>query len=511
VPLYNLKNAVSELIGIMSDPADTTTFDSIINLSPTTTSTWQTFGVNFANYTGTGQYIAFKVQGYGAANGMYIDDIEIDLSPVCSIPTGLTDYDSLATPNSITLDWDGADDANVVSWIVEYKPIDATTWQSEDAFAHPFVLTGLQSSIVYQVRLYAICSSGDTTYATNTINVGMPCEAITTIPWYEGFEGAWFVAFGLNTGTHPWCWTNINGGASATYLWRKTTTSSYIHTGSGALQMYTGSTTSQLGDWIISPTISLTGNERLRFWAKGYSTYTDILSVKIFDVTTNGVVDAEADTSLFVDIMPNTIIPASNWTEYEVNLNQFTGDYQIAFVRNTTGGNYLNIDDVSITELPNCVRPSNVAISSLESNSATISWTPGNAADASWYVCYKASTATDYDSVLVSTNPYQLQGLNSQTTYNYYLRTDCGTMLSEATSVYSFTTPCEAISVFPYTEGFDSLGAAGAFPPCWARPVIYSTYPKTSTTASRVHSGTSSLEIHSAAGFQSSGFLSRAK
>ena len=165
--LYKGSAAYNITVGVMSDPNDTTTFDSITNLSPTSNSTWQTFGVNFANYTGIGQYIAFKVQGFGAANGMYIDDLEIDISPVCSIPTGLTDYDSLATSNSITLDWDGADDANVLSWIVEYKPLDATIWQSQDAYSHPFVLTGLQSSVVYQVRLYAICSNGDTTYATN--------------------------------------------------------------------------------------------------------------------------------------------------------------------------------------------------------------------------------------------------------------------------------------------------------------------------------------------------------
>ncbi len=499
--LYKGTAAYNITVGVMSDPADITTFDSIANLTPTTTSSWQTFGVDFTNYTGIGQYIAFKVQGYGATNGMYLDDITIKTTPLCSIPTGLTDYDSLATTNSMVLDWDATDDANVGSWILEYKPIDSTTWQGIDVFAHPYTLSGLQSGTVYQIRLYAICSSGDTTYATNTINVGLPCEVISTIPWYEGFESTWFVAAGLNTGTHPWCWTNINGGASTTYLWRKTTTSSYIHSGSGALQMYGANTTGQLGDWFISPTVTLTGNERLRFWAKGYSTYTDVLSVKILDVTTNGVVDAASDTSLFVEIMPNTIIPASDWIEYEVNLNQYTGDFQIAFVRNTTGGYYLNIDDVSITQLPNCVRPSNVAISSLESTSATISWTPGNVADASWYICYKASTATDYDSVLVNSNPYQIQGLNPQTIYNYYLRTDCGTELSEPTSVYTFTTPCAEITIFPYTESFDSLGAtAGAFPPCWSRPVIYSTYPKTSVSATRVHSSPASLEIHSATG-----------
>ncbi|MDY0363004.1 MAG: choice-of-anchor J domain-containing protein, partial [Desulforegulaceae bacterium] len=484
--LYKTGAAYNITVGVMSDPTDATTFDSITNLSPTSTSTWQIFGVDFTNYTGIGQHIAFKVQGYGATNSMYIDDLMINTTPSCSIPTGLTDYDSLATPNSITLDWDGTDDANVLSWIVEYKPIDETTWQSEDAFAHPFVLTGLQSSIVYQVRLYAICSSGDTTYATNTINVGMPCEAITTIPWNEGFEGVWFVAYGLNTGTHPWCWTNINGGTQASGVWRKTTTSSYVHSGTGALQMYSGSTSAGLsGDWMISPPISLTGNERLRFWAKGYSTYTDILSVKIFDVTTNGVVDAEADTSLFIDIMPNTIIPASDWTEYEVNLNQYFGDYQIAFVRNTTGGYYLNIDDISITEIPACARPTDVTVNYVTNSEMQISWIPGNVGDASWYLYYKTLAATDYDSVLVTSNTsYTLQTLDTNTTYNIYLKTICATELSEATNIISVTTsPCQSITTIPWSESFDTYSTGtGTFPTCWIKASTNTSYPYISTT-----------------------------
>ncbi|MDD4829463.1 MAG: fibronectin type III domain-containing protein, partial [Bacteroidales bacterium] len=454
-------------VGVMSDPTNISTFDSLKNLTPTTISTWQTFDVDFANYTGLGKYIAFKVQGYGAANGMYIDDIEIIETPACAIPIGLTDLSS--NTNSITLDWDAADDANVLSWIVEYKPIDSSEWLAQSAASHPFVLSGLLSGVVYQIRLYAICSDGDTTNATNTINVGMPCETISSFPWYEGFENTWFSAFGLNTGTRPWCWTNINGGEQANGVWRKTTSSSYIRTGSGALQMYSGSTSAGLsGDWFISPTISLTGNQILRFWAKGYSSYTDILTVKILNVTNNGSVAQESDTSLFVDIMPNTIIPASDWVEYEVNLGQFSGDYQIAFVRNTTGGYNLNIDDISITELPICARPTNVAINSLNSTEAEIKWISGHSGDASWYLYYKTNFDQFYDSILVNTNPYTLQNLIPQATYTYYLRTKCGTELSDATNIFTFTTPCQEINTFPWNEGFEGIAATNELPPCWS-------------------------------------------
>ncbi|MFA6199368.1 MAG: choice-of-anchor J domain-containing protein [Bacteroidales bacterium] len=499
--LYKSNAAYNITVGVMSGPTDTTTFDSITNLSPSSASSWEGFNVNFSNYQGTGQYIAFKVQGYGATNAMYIDNLTIYYTPSCSIPTGLTDIEANATPNSIELDWDATDDANVVSWIVEYKPLDVSTWQSTDAYSHPFTLNGLQSSIVYQVRLAAICTSGDTTLSTETINVGMQCESISDFPWNEGFESAWYVAWGLNTGTHPWCWTNIDGGSQSNGVWRRTTSSSYIHTGSGALQMYSGSTSAGLsGDWFITPTISLTGNQRLRFWAKGYSTsYTEILTLKILDVTTNGMVDAEADTSLFVELMPNTEIPTSDWTEYEINLSSYNSDYQIAFVRNTTGGYYLNIDDISISDIPACARPTNISVNYITDTEAELTWTPANQGDAPWYFYYKTATATDYDSVLVNANTHLLQNLISNTTYNIYLRTDCVSELSEATNPISITTaPCAAITTLPYTDSFDTYGTgSGTFPTCWINKSTTS-YPYISTTN---NSAPGSMYFYAASGY----------
>ena len=489
-------------VGVMSDPTNATTFDSLINLTPTAINSWQVFNVDFIDYTGTGQYIAFKVQGYGAANGMYLDDLIIYTTPSCSIPTGITRQNT--TSNSFDLDWNNADDANCIGWIIDYKEHDATVWQEEYVTSHPHTLANLSPNTLYNIRLRAICSSGDTTQYTSVITYGMPCESISVFPWTEGFEDSWWVGDGLGgtTDSRPWCWVNINGGASTSYLWRKTTTSSYIHSGTGAAQMYTGSTTSQLGDWLITPAFSLTGNQRLRFWAKGYSTYTDNLTVKILDLTTNPTVSSASDTSLFVELMPNTIIPASDWTEYEINLSAFIGDYRFAFVRNTTGGYYLNIDDISITDIPACARPTAINTGYVIDEEIELSWISGNPGDAAWYLYWKAASATDYDSVYVTQQPYVLQNLTANTTYNIYLRTDCLTELSEATNPISIKTAlCAPVTTFPYTEGFDSLGAtAGAFPPCWARPVIYNGYPKTSTTASKVHSAPASLEIHSAVG-----------
>ena len=280
--LYKTAALYTIEVGVISDPQDMTTYVPIDTVSPTAASTWQLISVDFASYTGTAKYIAFRIHGEVNANGMYIDDFWVGLTPSCNIPTDLTSIGAGLTENSITIDWDGADDANVLSWNVIYKPIDALEWQTVVAHNHPYTITGLEPNQVYKIMISANCLTGETTYPSSTINVGMHCVSINTFPWSEGFEGAWFVAYGLNTGTHPWCWTNINGGTQSGGVWRKTTSSSYVRTGTGALQMYSGSTSAGLqGDWFITPVLSLTGNEQFSFWAKGYSTYTDILSVKI--------------------------------------------------------------------------------------------------------------------------------------------------------------------------------------------------------------------------------------
>ncbi|MCK9445224.1 MAG: choice-of-anchor J domain-containing protein, partial [Tissierellaceae bacterium] len=483
----------------MSDTVNVSTFDSIANFSPSATSSWENFSVDFSSYTGTGQYIAFRCNGYGATNAMFVDDLVLMTTPSCNIPTGLT---RLAyTTNSMTFDWDSIDDANCLGWLIDYKLYEDENWQSEFAATHPHTLSNLNPNNVYNIRLRAICTSGDTTFHSNVLNYGMPCDPITTFPWNEGFENVWWVGDGLGTSTdsRPWCWVNINGGTQANGVWRKTTSSSYVRTGTGALQMYSGSTSAgDCNDWFITPVMTLTGSERLQFWAKGYSTYTDELNIQIFDVTTNGAMTSVADTSLFTVVMPNVIVPASDWTPYEVSLTQFIGDYRIAFVRNTTGGYYLNIDDISVSPMPQCARPSAVSFSNITANSADVDWIPANTTDFAWWVYYREVGTTAWDSIYAITYPVNITNLTGDTEYEVEIRTDCGYQLSSPSFTMTFRTACAPISTLPWIENFDTYGPAGSFPSCWSRPIIYSTYPKTSTTASRVHSGTSSLEIHSA-------------
>lgn len=320
---------------------------------------------------------------------------------------------------------------------------------------------------------------------TTSIQQGVmsPCAPITQFPWTEGFEVTFPAAVAPGNAAAPSCWINFNEGSSS-YLWRRTTTSSYVRTGAAAAQHYTSASTAT-NDYLVTPVITLTGNERLRFYVKGYSTYIDHLRVGIYNIAQNGHdLTAITDTSLFTTILPNTFIPQHEWTEIIINLNNYVGDFRIAFIRDLIGGYYLNLDDVTIETIPTCPQPT-LAPFTIGETSAIINWTPGNVSQTTFYLYYKETVAANYDSIVVSGNTYTLQNLISGTSYNFYVKADCGIEFSAPTPVKTFNTLCPPITTLPVSESFDTYTTGtGAFPSCWYRLSTHIDYPYLSTTNS---------------------------
>lgn len=473
---------------------------------------WDTLGTNYVyrNIPNQGQRITIPLGAYtgqikiafyaestttGGDNDLHIGYVHVGTPITCTPITNITRVSSTTT----SMDFSWTDSGYSSSWIINYKAYDDTIWHQEEAFSNPYTIQNMLPGTMYQVYIKAICNGTDTSYVVERPLFGTQCETITVYPWNEGFENTWFTSSGLYAEARPYCWININGGNS-TYKWRSTSTAAYVHSGSKSAQMYGGTTATNVNsDWLISPIVSLYGNEGLKFWTKGYNTEstseTNIndLSVYIYDVSANGDIDDFSDTTLFTQIMPSTIIPQAIWSEYVVNLSHFTGDYRIAFVRNSrNAGNLMSIDDISIQELATCLRPTMVSIidSTLNPNDVEVTWTPGNDYDASWYLYYKPEGATEYDSTLVLSSPYMLNGLIADTTYNIYMRTDCSSELSEATSPINFTTPCNTITSLPLIENFDNYGTTStSYMDCWKKSGTSSNpYPSTSYKVSGVAS-----------------------
>lgn len=150
-----------------------------------------------------------------------------------------------------------------------------------------------------------------------------------------------------------------------------------------------------------------------------------------------------------------------------------------------------------------CPAPANIYIVEKDQNSATLTWTEGDAA--SWIVEYGPSgfVLGEGTQVMSDENTITLTGLNTYAPYDVYVKADCGLgYVSPWSSKFSFKTDCGPILVTesnPWVEDFESYSGSGnlAFDDCWATPVmsnynspfIYRNY------AAAAHSGVNTAEL----------------
>jgi hypothetical protein len=410
-----------------------------------------------------------------------LDNFFIDVI-TCSAPDTLAVPMATITTDNAVVNWTAVAEAQ--EYIIQWKPISVSSWDdpvvesgnTTDTF---FNVQNLTASTQYNVRVRGVCTPGADSSLWAQINFLSACGTITitsTTPFTEGFENAWLPITGAGNQPAPPCWTVIDKGEPSTtyngYWWKQGTYSAlYIsaHSGEGHAYCYTDYGTSPHNDWLITPQIALTGNEGLKFWAMRSNEYTnepDEISIFISDedITLDASGMGQYDTLQGFHRIFNQLLPSGTWQQYEINLNQYSGNRYIAFVREGTPDGYdLRLDDIEIAELPACMKPTNLAITDIQPTEARISWTNGNEADTDWLLLYKTASATTYDTLDITENPYLLQGLNPGNTYNVMLITNCGTDSSETSSVLTFTTFC-LLAEIPYTQNFDSRTSLS---PCW--------------------------------------------
>ena len=120
--------------------------------------------------------------------------------------------------------------------------------------------------------------------------------------------------------------------------------------------------------------------------------------------------------------------------------------------------------DTTVIPAPACPAPTALALSSITTTTANLSWTAG-AAETTWeYQVVPAGTTAAESGIVTYDNPLALAGLSSNTSYDLYLRAVCNTVaVSEWTST-SFTTLCAEFETFPFAETFDSDSSTSN---CW--------------------------------------------
>jgi hypothetical protein len=441
--MYRAYSTTDKLIvGVMTNPTDASTFVPVDTITPeSTASTWVEKEVVFNNYSGTGQYIAFKNAYTTTSAYAYIDNLSIDLIPSCPKPqhvhlTGVSN-------SSIELGWTEIGSAS--SWEIEYGPVGFTLGNgtTETATTNPYTITGLTASTQYDFYIRSDCGGGDYSNYSSVFTTATECDAIDQLPYTEDFD-----TYGTGESAYPLCWGKIN-----TYSSNRPYCNATHYAGTASLYFYAGST----GTYNIAITPSFDASIPINtlqatfMYRASYST--DMLIV--------GVMTNPADASTFVPV--DTVYPATSsvsaWEEREVNFNQYTGTGQYIAFKNayTSTYCYSYIDNLSINLIPSCPKPQHLQALNATTSSIELGWTDYGSAT-SWEIAYGAPgfdpDGTAATIVTATSNPFTISNLNSSTTYEFYVRSLCGgsDVSYWSTSIQTSTTMTP--TSLPYTADF---------------------------------------------------------
>lgn len=286
----------------------------------------------------------------------------------------------------------------------------------------------------YRVEVYSNCSDGTQTSA-RSVNFRTPCIAVahTSLPWTEDFQsgtGSSYSTAAAFFSNHVFCWDLINPYSNSDpYI----NSSSSVNV-SGEQCLYVSSRPSSPTILVLPPFEDTPDQLRLQF---------DVLSTYGHGFEA-GVITNVNDESSFTPVA--TCLPTgSGWNHFEVTFAGITSG-RIALRRNDNSYGYL--DNVTVDELPSCVKPSQVFVSNVDASSADITITDPNATN--HYMIYVA-----VDSVEIYSDTYTLTNLLPNTRYEVSVRTVCTDGLTNATMA-AFRTACGPIAI-PYHEDFSQF------------------------------------------------------
>ena len=294
---------------------------------------------------------------------------------------------------------------------------------------------------------------------------------ITTYPYVQDFDGftsngstscsptvtlvgGWSNETSATEGTSNTDWTNRNTSTGS-----GSTGPSGDHTGSGYyLFTETSSGCNGRSAYMRSPVFNFTSltNPELEFWYHMYGATMGTLDV---------VVSTDGGLTWSPSLWTLSGNQGTSWQKATVSLCSYAGQASV-LVRfaAVTGSSFtadMAIDDVTVYNSTStaCVAPSPSGATGLTSSGATLTWGDVCPVSYDWQVV--PSGNGQGTGVVASGNvtgaSAAATGLMDNTSYDYYVRSICGTSLGDTSawsSAGSFTTLCTPYTV-PYAEGFE--------------------------------------------------------
>lgn len=370
--------------------------------------------------------------------------------PSCLAPNALAA--NSITNSSAVLGWNENGTATV--WNIQYGVTGFALGSGNivSGVTNTYSLTGLSSNTQYQYYVQADCGGTQSAWS-GPFSFRTLCDALT-VPFNETFD---------STSSTEACWTVLNVNADAD-AWNLNYATTPI-TGDQSANLYTDYNGGANDDWLISPKITLSGNQRLVFKYKVQSNN----EPNDFRVMLSTAGNAPADFAFeLVSLASYSNTTAETMV---IPLSGVTGDVFLAWHVPAAGldGWRIYIDDVVVEDIP-ATPPSCVAITSPVSgtadvSSSTITW--ASEINATGYNISVGTTPGGTDVLnnfdLGNVLTYNLTGLLGGTTYyvTVYPYSDNG--VATGCTEINFTT-CDVASI-PFNEEFETITTG--IPSCW--------------------------------------------
>ena len=376
--------------------------------------------------------------------------------PSCVAPTALT-VDS-TTDVGATISWTA--EAGDAAWQYELVLTGETpTETGTDTTDNPLTITGCYANTGYDLYIRTDCGDTESTWGMVSFTT-LPVPF--TMPGCFDFETG---ALGANAGLSSDIYSDASLDAGAAAF---ASDFGILLTGGDSGTGWTGggTTTTETQAWVdnvthqsaVSITVDATAETVVVLTFDLKQTYSYGAKYSNFRVTANGtqIGGTLNPTTAGADSFVNQYYDLSAYAGTSFNLKlEHSGKYNAAY---SAPGDQSLIDNICITA-PSCTQPSAATATAVTASSADMSWTLG-ATETAWNIEYGPAGFTQGTGTTgtVTTTAYNLTGLDSNTTYHFYVQADCGDSTSNWVGPVEFTTSPGCGDTL-----YDSGGATGDY------------------------------------------------
>ena len=335
-------------VGVMTDPADTTTFVEIQSFEASPG--YDDYVVYFGTYLGQGQYIAIKLgtpSGEWESYMIFVDDVVVSELPTCFVPSGF----AVDTVGETTANLSWVPYGNETSWQVRYSTYQNTWTTVNHTEQNPGdtvtkQLTGLNANNLYYVQVRANCGNEDYSAWSAMRSFRTACGEYQAIPYYEDFESCSY------ENPLPQCWASINTTPTSGYP-SYTNEPIYLPedpSNNASLYFWCRGASLDLAQYAILPYMQDIQSLKMSFVAKGESDNAWNAYSSAFEV---GVMTDPEDYTTFQTIMSQ--LDFHNATRYfTVYFDNYQGEggYIAIKVPAETGTyKYLKVDNIAVEQV----------------------------------------------------------------------------------------------------------------------------------------------------------------